>query len=646
MKKIMITFILIVVIYFVPVNAIETEQSATDDTNTATYTISDLLDDSAVDFANESKYHKELGTINNKTIQTHFLEQKCDSSNKIVSWASQNPNGTGFVKKTVSQIAADYEKNHSGWKVIGGINADQYTLGFGNGLAVDGKHPYSVQPYYPMIADNYKLFSNTWMHSDLGSNGNFIGYKNDGSVDQLDNINASITPTMLKLSILDEKNQVLHSFEVQKFNENPSDNELSLFTGFYSDTSFGTFLNKSVNFERIYVVESAELAYCNNTSAYINVDKSQNAFFGKGTISKITSSFDLGLRQFAIVSDNSNVNDLLNLDVKILVQYEYVNDDLNKYESAMGYHTVQRNEGIDQTVSGSYNTSDRTRSIIGRKNDGTVVMIVIDDYLDTYGTTGYGINAICKLHNITEAYQMDGGGSAQMTIRQTDGSFRGVSRSADESPNANVGSQRAVMSALLFVVAEADIEINSTVTENSIEMSVDLINKNGIDIKGFCIQFDDEILYFTNNNVKIEDLEPNSSYNYQILYIDSYDNTSNSFYTGVLKTNKREPIFNGFEILSDSTSVTISVDFIDLDSAIISTIVYLDNKMMIFNNNNYIANNSNELYNFNIKYSYRVENDQTTPLKTIELRAIRFKTTFSIEKAENSKQKIFLAILN
>ncbi|MGI6710475.1 MAG: Ig-like domain-containing protein [Bacilli bacterium] len=427
--------------------------TATDDTGKATYTRdTSISSTSTVPGSTATTYIKEYGTVGTKTIRVSLLEQKCNSNAKIVSWVMQNSNGYRFTNGSVSSIAANYESTHPGWRVLGGINADQYTLGFGTGLGVDGKHPYHVQPYYPLIADGQKWFSRTWMASGSGSAGNFVGYTNDGSVDQLVSVNAANAGTTLKLSILNSNGTVANKYTVNKFNSSPASGEVALYTGYYSDTSLGTFLSKSVSGTNVFVVGSADLAYCNNTSAYTKVAATQNAFYGKGNITSKTTSATLASRQFAIVSNNSTVTSALAVGKKILVQYEYNDATYNAFESGMGYHTVQRNGGADQAVSGTYNTNNRPRSVVGRKADGTIVLMIIDDYNDSYGTTGYGINAICKLHGIVEAYQMDGGGSAQMAVRQSNGTFAGVTRSADEATGANTGSQRAIMSALLFVV--------------------------------------------------------------------------------------------------------------------------------------------------------------------------------------------------
>ncbi|MDD3382506.1 MAG: phosphodiester glycosidase family protein, partial [Bacilli bacterium] len=430
-----------------------TSNSATDDANKATYTRNTSLSTtSAVPGSTVTTYVQEYGTVGTKTIRVALLEQKCNSNAKIVSWAMPGTSGYNFTRGAVSTIAANYEASHLGWRVLGGINADQYTLGFGNGLGTDGKHPYHVQPYYPLIADGQKWFSNTWMDSGSGSAGNFVGYTNDGSVDQLVSVSAASAATALKLSVLDSSGVVVNKYTVNKFNSAPSTSEVSLYTGYYSDTSFGTYLPKSVSGTNVFVVGSADLAYCNNTSAYTNVSAAQNAFYGKGSITSKTTSATLNQRQFAIVSNNSTITSALAVGKKIIVQYEYTNATYNAFESGMGYHTVQRDGGVDGTVAGTYNTYGRPRSVVGRKADGTIVLMIIDDYNDSYGTTGYGINAICKLHNIVEAYQMDGGGSAQMAVRQSNGTFASVTRSADEATGANTGSQRAIMSALLFVV--------------------------------------------------------------------------------------------------------------------------------------------------------------------------------------------------
>ena len=77
-----------------------------------------------------------------------------------------------------SSVHATYEKNHPDYEVIGGINADQFTLGFGSSILDSGKDFYNTQPYYPMIADQEGWFIMTSL--PVNGAGNVLYLHTDG----------------------------------------------------------------------------------------------------------------------------------------------------------------------------------------------------------------------------------------------------------------------------------------------------------------------------------------------------------------------------------------------------------------------------------------------------------------------------------
>ena len=456
-KKILLTILVLLLSLFLiryDVDAVE----GTDDTGKSTYLVTDPTSRSIIPNGN-CVYTSDYGTCEKKTIHVSLLSQTCDVEKlgtKVVSWSIKNSDGSGFTKANVARICEDYEKNHPGWIVLGGINSDQYTLGFGNGFGANGKAPYSVQTYYPLIADGEKWFSNTWIHSGEGSIGNFCGLYSDGRADSLAYVNASTAKTHFTCQVLDENNNVINTFPVDSLN---GTGETVVYSGYYSDTEFGTFIVNNgvgVSVKNTFIVEKADLAYCNNTSAYTNCGgNEQDAFFGIGTISKKGAVFDLGKGQFAISTNNEELASLLDLGVKIRCQYEYVDETINAITDCVGFHTIQRYNNVDGAVVGSYNTNSRPRSVIGRKITGQIVMMIIDDYNNTYGVTGYGINAICQAYGLVEAYQMDGGGSAQMAIRNDNGGFEPVTVSDD---SGTITTQRSVLTAVLFVMKDPNVK--------------------------------------------------------------------------------------------------------------------------------------------------------------------------------------------
>lgn len=393
-----------------------------------------------------TSYQTDLGitTYNNNSYnqRVHVFFQKQTENSKIVTWAVKT-NAGKFTRLPVSAIAENYEKTHPGWKVVGAINADQYTTGFGTNIGATGKDYYYPQPYYSMICDGEGWFIMTGL--PVGGGQTILGFLQDGSVDPLINGSTNIKMGDLKIEgmflyILDENNNRIDKFQVHHINESPRPLETTVWTGYYNDKEQ---FNDITVYGNLYVIRRAERAIANNSIDYSTYKGSdgQNAFFGKGEISEVGTKATFGYGAFAIDTQDENLINKLNVGTKVLVQFE-VEGDFSKVESAIGYHTIHRMHGMDVEAVGGYNTSKYTRSIVGRTADGKIFLMAVDQTAYS-GMNGEEINATLKYYGVVEAYQMDGGGSTTAVIREND-KFKVVNSPRDGSP-------RSVFSALLLV---------------------------------------------------------------------------------------------------------------------------------------------------------------------------------------------------
>ncbi|MDD5182726.1 MAG: phosphodiester glycosidase family protein [Bacilli bacterium] len=555
----MIFLLLLMASSLVKLSAIDTYY---DDTETAGYQQIENVDTRS--FYNGILYQKNLGNIITSSainqVSYAMLSGNPNDDTKVVSYAYHSTNDA-FQRASLSTIALDYEAKHPGWKVMGITNGDQFTLGRGNNLNSEGKDPYIYQPYYPYIADNEKYFS----IRATGGGGSFVGIKNEGN-DPLVQVSANLDQISgLKLTIFDELGNEITKFDVNNLNTDPGNGEIAIFSPYYTDI-IGTIPNVTASGDNVFFVGNSKLAYVSNSKEYSEIFKGTpkenqavDAFYGKGNISEVGTNFSVSKGQFAIISNNIELNNALSIGTLVRAQYEYINDEYNNLESGMGFHTVQRDNGVDRAVSGAYNINKRPRSLIGRKLDGTISLIVIDDYLKTYGTTGYGINAILKKEGIVEAYQMDGGGSAQMYIRENDG-FIPVTQSADYSTPTQ---QRIVLNALLFVVRTEEIShkwISSDLRE--IKLKVDLVESYGKDIQKLYVYINNNyFLVDEEGYCNINNLAVGTEFEYDIYSENSFGEKSKTIYSGVASSAKPEPELMGFtyEFIDDKISFTVNI---------------------------------------------------------------------------------------
>src|SRR5690554_3166625 len=387
--------------------------------------------------------------------QVNVLTQTCNQEAKLVAWAVKKADGSGFVLKSVKEIAADYEATHAGWKVVGGINADQYYPLYGDKGHRDGSDYFFPQPYGCLIADGEKWFAvNARPYTN---NGTYLaGFLNDGSTDQIwegrthwgINDSSRFKLSGLYLSLY-EGDSLLGQYELENFNEPPGENESSLYSPIYQ--GMRVIPSPPVQGANLFLVEAADLAYTSNSSTYTyKGNNGQNAFFGKGVISSTGTSATLRKGQFAVDTRDPELLEALYVGARIVVQFEFAGM-INEVEAATAYHQIMRQNDQDVASTSSYNVQRYPRSFFGRKADGTMVLVTVDGSQGTrgmYGTNQFEGCAVLKYFGVVEAYQMDGGGSVTMIVRQND-HFVVVNSPSDGKP-------RPVLSALLFVVRDTE----------------------------------------------------------------------------------------------------------------------------------------------------------------------------------------------
>ena len=503
--------------------------------------------------------------------------QKSNASEgvKVVSWGGYNKEhtvSTALPRMTLAKIAEDYELNHPGWKVVGGINADQYCWGYGTN-STGGYDILENRPYYTMKADGENWFSHHFMG---GITTNLVGFLNDGNEQIVYNTNVSEITPIFKLNVYDENNNLLGKFDVNDLN--PKTKVSGEYTYVYAVTDTG---NTSTNISRdketksinvsstndLYIVNNADKTWVGNSVDYSWFKTGVNSFFGKGEIDGISKSATLKATQFAIETTNASLLALLKEGCYVVAQHE-IYGGYENCESAIGWHRVQRLNNVDTGVSSgdSYNNRAYPRSVVGVTNDGKIALIT------GQGTTKSGfyaqeIDAVCKAYNIKTAFQMDGGGSVTMIIRNDDGEFETVNSPSD-------GNDRSIYNGLFFVVKDVEAEVNTLkIGQESLEMSV---NVSDYGVTGNVSKTYLNLSYETNNgksfneSYEVKDgkviatnLSPNVTYTYKIQYqLEGNEKLYTSYFSGKVTTAKAEPSIKALKIekTNDSLKVYLSME--------------------------------------------------------------------------------------
>lgn len=547
--------------------------------------------------------------------EVFMLSQKSDASKgmKAVTWSAGNPTSSvsaAFSRVTLDKIAEDYEANHPGWKVIGGISSDQFYFSFGTGLVTNGSDVFYNTPYYGMKADG-----EDWFTMDaLGRAGaNMTGFLNSGSENQLVYGNRSLSG--FKLNVYDENNNFVKKFDITELNPLSKNKKTSgdytylysIYSAYYfeSEDAFYNPNNTDPDYRSenpsenkllkeypvssnndLYVIGTADKAYVSNSKYWkYKGSFATDAFFGKGKITSVEKSINLKAKQFAIETTNQELLDVLKKGCYVVAQYE-LDDEMEQCESAIGWHTLQRYEGKDQNVSNSYNSRPYPRSVLGVTEDGTIYFISSNggNSKPLWGLYGEEVNALCKGYGIKTAFQMDGGGSVTMVLRNEKGGFDFVTTPAD-------GNQRSICGGLFFVVRDVDYEANVTArTSSSISLKVNVsdygylsnVEKTYVNVSG---RNSDGGKYYaskelTTDEMTFDGLASNAEYNVTLSFkTKDSDDLIESLSTVIVKTLKTSPTISKANIeVGEDKTLKISVTLDDPDASVITSLkVSFDN---------------------------------------------------------------------
>ena len=519
-------------------------------------------------------------------------------TSKLVSWSPYNSTD-GYNRAPLTEIAADYETKHPGWIVAAGINSDQYYTATGTGLGTNGHDNYAPQPYYPNGQDGERTFPITPYGN---STGQYVGFSNDGATDGL------VDPSTLAgcyVEVLDDNGNITNEFLVNGFNQEPTGDGITVWTALTTGATsavVGQRVNYTFSYETkvvkdntgvLYLVEKPDMAYMNNSTAWDSVKKPYSgvgidSFFGKGKVSRLSHAATLNTNAFVIDTASTAFKEAVSTGTYVRVQFRYNSEALNACESISGYHTVQVANGVDNTgAANDYNNRNYPRSVFGQTADGTYVLIEADGAATGHTNTVDGhvisgltwgqIDAVCDEFGVVEAYQDDGGGSAEAIVRNEQGKIVCCS-----SPSEGV--ERYNMSALLFVVKDPSY--------NLIEFDVDMIKLESTHVE---LMIDEYSLYKTKADALRIDLN-GVSYTASEDGIFSFDGlTHNTEYKMTLyytvgeteysqelsfTTAKLAPTLYGIDLQERDGKTIVTVKVSDIDKALTGIKVRVNNTLM------------------------------------------------------------------
>ena len=369
------------------------------------------------------------------TQNINVMEIPTDSGINIVSYA--NIKGGLWTLTSVKAFITRYEQTHPDEKVIAAINGDFFDI--------------NSEKNYPKTSTGGTVCNGNYYK--VNSSWKSIGFKNDeNGLSMIGNILPTVSEKPV-LELFDENNNLIYSIDVDNINETPSDNQTSAFFTFYDDKH--NYIAEDVN--NAYVFTGDEIAPISKSSVY-----------GYGKISDKNATIAIKNNQFAIETNNNELKAKLELATYARVQYTYVGE-LEGYDNVIGY---PNNLVLDGEVVDDPNYR-HPRTMIGTKEDGTIVMMTVDGRRTAkgyYGLAPIEQSAAMIHYGCTNAFNLDGGGSTTMVILE-DGEFVIKNEPSDNSP-------RSDGNCLLLTVKVPTLKIEfENVKETSFDVKVEVEKK-------------------------------------------------------------------------------------------------------------------------------------------------------------------------
>lgn len=488
--------------------------------------------------------------------QINLLSASTKDGVKVASWGFTS--ATGYEMRTITALARDYEEKNPGWKVLGGVNADFFDINGGMNL------PY--QPIGPMVSngDSIRVSGNHNYSLMLGFTNNRTSQGIVAKKYMHDDRGLEALVTNFYLYIYDSFGNILEKFPVDTFNQAPLEDEIGVYFATWNDNKEIVSQSVSSTLGSVFVVEEALKALASTSQD----------FFGKGEISSNKDTV-LTKGSFAIVSNRQEVSEKLALGTHIKVQREFEGEFSGVEEISSGHGFILENGQESSLLNEAYYYTRAPRTIVGQKEDGTIVMMSVDGRNledQFFGVTQEEMAAISKYYGLQDAYNLDGGGSTTFMVRNGD-TFSVTNTPSD-------GSIRSVSNALFFVVYEPDILLStSKLTKDGFVLHSEIIANNGHDIKELYVKMEDEYRNFSLDTIEFSDLESNKNYQVEVYYKNSRDEFVKTALGFILKTAKEVPKLLGAQIEFRNGTPVLLTSFLDLDQGITRLSVSLDNKI-------------------------------------------------------------------
>ena len=372
---------------------------------------------------------------NNHTV--HWVDFNPSNEVKVVTFSSSNADK--WKQQTTRAAAKDWEKQNPGWIVVAGINGDFFEN--------SGNLTYQPTGNFMQGGDMYRA-------EKAGADyRNTIGWNEDGSVIVGD---PTISSDIYLKVYADDKETIESEIAISAVNKAPSATGITLIT---KDNTANVDLTG-------YKVLDCEYEICRIST--------KKMVFVKGTVKQEikVSNGTPEVGHFYLAAKDGSL-DNIQLDAYVKCEYSYTGSWSN-VKNSIGYIYQVLADGQPQLRESTtdFAFTSHPRTLIGFREDGSTVFMVVEgrgkpaDY--QVGVSLYEAGQLLENLGCVSGYNLDGGGSSTLIVRNAYGSFDVVNKPSD-------GSERSDGNHVLVVMRDPGFTVDTfatTSTQISIKLNV------------------------------------------------------------------------------------------------------------------------------------------------------------------------------
>jgi exopolysaccharide biosynthesis protein len=387
----------------------------------------------------------DYGTLGKQNIS--YVMAASDAKTKIVTWAKTNSNK--IVGGNLISIAEDYELNNPEYEVLAAINGDYYNM---TDFTPVNAH---VQNGITIKSQNFNLdryFS--------------VGFTNAEDLYVANKTNE--VESYYSLTILDD-GKAIKEIELQGFNQIPQEGNTSVY----------------YNLINIPQLTDSDIFKIETIKAL-----NYGTYYLSGQVDSEVEGIVVDEQYFSIATKSQEVADYLLNGYEVRIQ-KYMSGVYSGVENIIGVGSQPLEDGVikafedinDQSV--SFAEARHPRSGFGFTADGDFVLLAIDGRQeDMAGANLREVSKVMESLGVTNAFNLDGGGSTQLVIKNA-GGFELLN-----SPSEN----RSVANALLIVAPKVMVKAEtSNLSYDSFEFSLNVSDGLG-QVIDYRLYMDNELI--------------------------------------------------------------------------------------------------------------------------------------------------------